>query len=226
MSKVRRLLILCAVAAVVLIPQHAAASSITIRTGVDAALNPLGPNTADPFWQISVQSGPFSAAEVVNSEVICCGMQTAGAQARWISDSSVQAGSPNTGWGVGPVAVARRSFDLTGFNLATTSLTGNWRVADSRFGVFLNGILIPGTATFAFGFDADQALSAGPGFFVPGVNLLELRGNSVNSQWDGFWLDATVRDGIAAVPEPGTLTLLGLGIAGLRAARARRRATR
>src|SRR5262245_10217975 len=115
---------------------------IFVRTGVDATLTPLGENVADPFWEISVRSLPLVAAEVVNVEVICCDMDTASANARWISDPSVTAGSPSTNWGVGETAIARRTFDLTGFNLSTTSMTGVWRVADGRFGVYLNGVLI------------------------------------------------------------------------------------
>jgi len=107
-----------------LVPALAQATTITLRTGVDAALTPLGQNVADPFWTISVQGGAFVAAEVVNTEVLCCGMATANAQAGWISDPSVTAGSASTGWGVNQTAIVRRSFDLTGVDLATVALNG------------------------------------------------------------------------------------------------------
>ena len=146
MRKVYQLVLAAALVLVVLVPQEAQAASIILRTGVNGSLTPLGENVADPFWTISVQGGPFVAAEVVNSEVICCGMESAGAQARWISDPSVTKGSIDTNWGVGPTAIARRSFDLTGFDLSTVSISGLWRVADLRQGVYVNGNLLAGTA--------------------------------------------------------------------------------
>jgi hypothetical protein len=125
--------------------------------------------------------------------VICCGMETVAGTARWISDPSITDGSPSTNWGVGPLATARRTFDLTGFDLATTSLSGVWRVADQRQGVYSNGTLIAGTTAdggSARAFDQAIAVAAGSPLWLPGVNTLELRGTSINSGWDGFWLDA------------------------------------
>ena len=201
-----------------LVPALAQATTIVLRTGVDAGATPLGQNVADPFWTISVQGGGFVAAEVVNTEVICCGMASATAEARWISDPSVTAGSPNTGWGVNQTAIVRRSFDLTGIDLATVALNGLWRVADARQGVYLNGHLLTGTNS-GTGYQSDQAIQvlAASGFFLQGANVLELRGSSSNSQFDAFWFSGTVTGN--AIPEPATLLLLGLGLASVRAAR-------
>jgi len=210
-----------AVLASELVPASIQAVTITLRTGVDAALTPLGQNVADPFWTISVQGGAFVAAEVAHTGVICCGMATVTAEALWISDPSITAGSSATGWGVGPMAFARRSFDLTGIDLATVALNGIWRVADNRQGVYLNGNLLVGTATGSIGYNANQTLQvlAASGFFLPGVNVLELRGISANSQFDGFWFSGTVTGNPIAVAEPVTLALLGLGLASVQAAR-------
>jgi hypothetical protein len=219
------LLLACVFVVLLTAAQPAYADSIILRTGVNAALTPLGPNVADPFWTISVQGGAFVAAEVVNAEVICCSMETVAATARWISDPSVTAGSPNTGWGIGPTAIARRQFDLTGSNLSTVSLTGVWRVADNRLGVFLNGNLLAGTNTGS-GFQTDQAVSvtAPSAFFVAGINTLELRGSSTNSQFDGFFFNGTVEGvtGPVPTPEPSSLALLSFGVAGLAAGSIRR----
>jgi hypothetical protein len=207
--------------------QTASAATIAIKTGVNGAGTPLGENVVDPFWTISVQGGGFVAAEIVNSEVVCCGMETVGSQAAWISDPSVTDGSPFTGWGVGPVTVARRTFDLSGFDLTQTAMSGTWRVADSRRGIYLNGNLIAAnTADGGSGWTTDQAFSVliGSAFFSPGLNTIELRGSSVNSQFDGFWLDATIRTeaAVATAPEPALLSLLGLALVGLNSGRMRR----
>jgi hypothetical protein len=210
-----------ALLASVLAPSLSHAVTITLRTGVDASLTPLGQNVADPFWTISVKGGAFVAAEVANTEVICCGMATVTPEARWISDPSITAGSGNTGWGVRQTAVVRRSFDLTGLDLATVSLSGLWRVADAREGVYLNGNLLPGTGGGAAGYQSDQTIQvlAASGFFAQGVNVLEFRGTSSNSQFDAFWFSGTVTGSPIGVAEPTTLMLLGVGLASARAAR-------
>ncbi len=220
MKRLRLWVLPAVMAAALLLPGAAQAATIRILTGVDASNTPLGQNVADPYWNISVQGGASTSAEVVNTEVICCGMESAGAQAAWISDSSVTAGSISTGWGIGPTAVATRTFNMTGLDPASASFAGIWRVADFRQGIYLNGNLIdPATANGAIAWDTDQAfnLVAGSGFFLPGINTLELRGTSGNSVWDGFWLDGTVT--ARAVPEPASLSLLALGLAGLAARR-------
>jgi hypothetical protein len=117
---------------------------------------------------------------------------------------------------------------LTGLDLSTVSLSGLWRVADFRDGIYLNGTLIdPVTADTSGGYSCspcnwaiDQAflVATGSSLFLPGINTLELRGSSVNSIFDGFWLNATVL-GVplapvdATVPEPATIALIGSGLA-------------
>jgi hypothetical protein len=222
----KNLAIALSLAGSLLVSARAEADSIVLRTGVDAALTVLGENATDPFWNISVKGLTATDAEVVNAEVICCEMETVSNTAAWISDPSVTKPLPGTSWGIGLVAVASRTFDLTGFDLSTVSLLGNWRVADLRQGVYINGNLIAGTSDGNAGWSADQAIAAGPAFFVNGLNTIELKGTSVNSSWDGFWLDATIAGELhpTAVPEPGTISMIGLGVAGLFVQARRRRA--
>jgi hypothetical protein len=213
----------------------AQADTFFLRTGVDALLNVLGENAVDPFWNISVQGQPATDAEVVNAEVICCGMETVNALetlAAWISDPSVTKPSPGTGWGINQTAVATRTFDLTGFDIDTVQMNGAWRVADRRLGLFINGTLLEGSDDGEDAWFSDELIfAAGPQFFIPGLNTIELRGNSVNSQFDGFWFSAVVdgeREDVtpSPVPEPGTVSMIGLGVAGLIAHLRRRRSAR
>jgi hypothetical protein len=91
-------------------------------------------------------------------------------------------------------------------------------------GIYLNGDLIPGTTinnTWASNFAVNVAL--GSSSFLQGVNTLEIRASSLNSVWDGLWMDATVtgRQPGGTVPVPATLALAALGL-GLVAVQRRR----
>ncbi|MBI5659749.1 MAG: FxDxF family PEP-CTERM protein [Nitrosomonadales bacterium] len=205
------------------------AASIQINTGVSAGGTTLAAGSIDPFWSISTDGINFSAAKVAypgaypnfNSGQTCCGMDSVSADAAWITTPSVVSTSPTTGWGISNTVYARKLFDLSGYDLGTVSLSGSWRVADTDYGIYINGNLVSGTNNHAYAFAQDQAfsLSAGSGYFVAGNNTIELRGQSVNNVWDGFWLAGTVGGQaapITAVPEPETYAMLlaGLGLLG------------
>jgi hypothetical protein len=204
----------------------ASAAPIILRTGVDATNAVLPSGAVDPNWTISTDDGAtFVSDKVLYPAQICCGMESVAGTAAWISDPSINANAPNTAWGINQDVFLRRTFDLTGYDLSTVSLQGNWRIADWTFGISLNGNLIPGTAIGNCGDNqalcgtwfSDHALAvlAGSGLFVNGLNTLEFRAQSINSGWDGLWLDAQV-DGRRVVPEPSLmlLTLTALGAAG------------
>ncbi len=219
-----RSLLACALIAA--LPVHADVVNVDLHSGIDSLGNVLAAGSIDPFWTISTDGVNFSSARVAypgaypdyGSGQICCGMETVDGTAAWITTPGVVATNPTTGWGYGMV-YARRGIDLTGYDLDSVSLNGRWRVADVTYGVYVNGNLIPGTnwQQYAFSSDFSFNLAAGSGFFVNDVNTIELRGQSVNNVWDGFWVSTTMAGNVTPpVPEPETyaLMLAGLGLVG------------
>lgn len=119
------------------------------------------------------------------------------------------------------------TFDLTGYDASTAKITGWWGV-DNSATISLNNDLT--SIALAFGkpsFNALNSFTIGDGF-VAGMNTLSV--NLTNGypdltrtdigplalRFDMLELTAT------KVPEPGTLALLGLGLAGLGFARRRK----
>ena len=201
-------------------------AQINLNTGTNAGGALLANLALDPYWAISLNGGStFTAAKAASSTnpIIYPGMcSTNCVNANWVSDPSIDGISSNTAWGVGNAVNARRTFDLTGYILSTVSLNGSFRIADNSFGAFLNGVYIPGSIIGTDTWGSDNALTANAGF-VNGINTLELRGESYNSTWDGFYVEAVVRGVNNVVPEPSTYALmaLGLSIVGLVARRRR-----
>lgn len=215
--------LLAAAVALAMATATASHAAIDLHSGTDAAGTVLAAGTLDPFWTISTDGTTFTAARVAypgaypdfGSGQTCCGMDTVDATAAWITTPDVIATSPSTSWGMGNTVYARRSFDLSTYELDTVALTGKFRVADTAMGVYLNGHLLGGTSGLGMTFDSDHPFSvaAGSGWFVAGSNTLEMRGTSVNSVWDAFWLSTTVTGNPAPVPEPETWALLIGGLA-------------
>jgi hypothetical protein len=112
------------------------------------------------------------------------------------------------------------TFNLSAFTLATVVLSGDF-AADNSAEIFLNGV-DTGIGTTSLSSTTPINLSSG---FVQGLNTLSIvvtnnPGSTGNPS--GLFVELSGNGSIAGIPEPGTIALLGLGLAGLGSLKFRR----
>lgn len=202
-------------------PQVRADTISLFNTGVDTGGTPLAGGSVDPHWSIVAGPGITSPADafVVNDQS-GLGAYAQSSASHWIwvnADGSDVVGSTYT---------FRLTFDLTGLNPATASISGSWAV-DNFGSINLNGSPAIGSGVLSlsdssgdnFQFFHDFTITGG---FVAGINTLDFLAVDTGEPGAVNVTNLTGA-GTSAVPESGTLVLFGMGIACL-AARVGRRA--
>ena len=179
------------------------------NTGVDSTQTVLGNGAAETHYVIvSTPDGSTPGVRVATS---ANGFPIP----PWYGDDSVSAWiGPNSDSSLDGAAgryVYQTTFDLTGFDISTAALNGQWSVDDSGIDILINGTSTSQTAAGFNAFDSFSILSG----FVTGINTIDFVVNN-DSGPTGLRIEAalTADVAVASVPEPMSLAILGIGLAG------------
>jgi hypothetical protein len=114
------------------------------------------------------------------------------------------------------------TFDLTGFNPATASISGGWSTDNGGIRILLNGVdtgnAPTSTTQYGIGF-ASFSMTSG---FLPGINTLDFIVNNDDGP-TALRVEMTGSADASDTPEPASVTLLAFGIVGIAGYSRRRR---
>jgi len=177
------------------------------NTGVDGSGNALAAGSADPHYSLLAPSQP---ATVIKNGIPGTWVPNS-ATYRWIWEDV-------NGQPTNVTRTIRTTFDLTGLDHTTAQIAGLWATDNTGLDILINGV---GTGNTCVGFNSFCGFAVNSGF-VAGVNTLDFKVNDFGVI-SGLLVGRIVgtADPANGVPEPTTLLLLGLGIAGLGFARKR-----
>lgn len=203
---------------------QAAPITTLFNTGVGANGLPLANGTVpDPHYSlISVPLGSSTNTRVIDaSGGFPIGPYFSGSNlSRWIV-----ANNPTGGGGAGDNSppgdyVFRTTFDLTGFDFSSASITGGWAVDNLGLDILVNGVSMGFTSPQNFTSSFTQfTINSG---FVAGMNTLDFKvRNGLGTSGNPVALRVEMRGTANAVPEPTSLALVLL--AGLAAVGVSRR---
>ena len=182
----------------------------------------LSPGSNEPFWLVI----PNLALTVVSNE--CCfggaWVNPVGLTANWITPFANSPGNtlatndPNAN-----NADATYLYSLPGFANPHRDVTINW-ASDNSADFFLNNDVNPRQSTGVLGFASLSSFTIPKADFGASntfvVRVTNLQFNNPPGNPTGLFVDVGQA---AAIPEPGTLGLIGLGLLGLGAINRRRR---
>jgi hypothetical protein len=183
---------------------HGSVISSLFNTGVDAAGTPLPNNAAELHYTLlSVPSGTTSLRVATSANGFPIGP--------WLSDDSLSAwigpASDTSLDGPGGVYDYRTTFDLTGFDPLTASITGQWSMDDSGVDILINGVSISPTSSNFLSWTSFSVNSN----FVAGINTLDFVINNGTGP-TGLRVEMSGTASAAGVPEPAPIALLGAGL--------------
>ncbi|MDP9114721.1 MAG: PEP-CTERM sorting domain-containing protein [Acidobacteriota bacterium] len=224
--------VLCALSGVVAffaVSHIASANTINVSTGQDGSGNILASgNQTDANWTVTgadSETGTNAAKTVFPSNVDFCTAANSCAPA-WVANNSSSdwiAFNPNST--ANGAATYTTTFNLTGADLSTASLSGFWSI-DDQGTLILNGHVIgtlssssqPWTLLNAF------SVATGSSDFVAGINTLTMQITSSDNFEEGVRLNGTVSFTPAtATPEPSSFLLCVSGAMVLAAALRRKK---
>ena len=207
------------VAAAALAAPCAQAATLSLyNTGVDA-FGVVLPNATlgDPHYElISTPSGAPSAVRVLTSEggyPILPGI--------WLADSNLSRWITPESTGQEPAAgeyTYRTTFDMSYVKLDTASIIGQWSTDNSGLNILLNGVALgftSGDLQFSSGY-APFSINSG---FVQGMNTLDF---VLTNRYGPTGLRVEMSGTAEELPEPGSLALVGMALAGLALSRRRK----
>lgn len=195
---------------------NAAPITTLFNTGVDSSGTPLPHGTVgDPHYTLtSVPSGSSSDIRVITS----AGGYPIGP---YIGDNALSAwiGPNNDDDLNGPVGsyIYHTTFDLTGFNPSTASITGGWTTDNNGLDILINGTSLGFTTSFTAFSSGFSPFTVSSGF-VAGINTLDF---VVNNGGGPTALRVEMTGIASPIPEPETYVMLlaGLGLLGFMAHR-------
>ncbi|MDE5122048.1 MAG: hypothetical protein O4965_19025 [Trichodesmium sp. St19_bin1] len=183
------------------LPSNAAIISYLFPTGVDSSGAPLGDGVSDPNYYILETE---SSGVVMNENNIPASWVSHSSNSNWIWEKA-------TGKPTHVTRTFRTTFDLTGLDPNTASISGKWAVDNQGLDILVNGI---STGQTNFGFEELTTFNINSGF-VDGLNTLDFVAKDLG-HISGFLVDS-ISGNADAIPQsaPEGSSLLSLLVVGL-----------